>query len=71
MPRATEVRGVRCDFCGKSQKEVRKLIAHSKHDGRPHQDKWIGLRPGAPVIYVCNECVERLWETLHDADLPG
>lgn len=69
MPRETEVDGVRCDLCGKSHKEVRKLIAHSRHDGRPHSDERIGLRPGAPVIYICNECVGSLWEMLHDPDL--
>lgn len=69
MPRKTEVVGVRCDFCGKSQNEVGKLIAHSKHDGRPHPQRWIGLRPGAPVIYICNECIDSLWATLHDPDL--
>lgn len=69
MPKGTEVDGVHCDFCGKSQQEVGKLVAHSRHDGCPHSDKWIGLRPGAPVIHICGECIDSLWEMLHDPDL--
>lgn len=44
---ATEAAGdeVQCSFCGKSKKQVRKLITPMKVDG-----------PGA-VPYICNECV--------------
>ena len=69
MPGRTQADEARCSFCGKQQKEVERLIATEHHRGPPSAEKWIGVRPGAPLIFICNECVDSLWEMLHDLDL--
>jgi len=47
---AVKVNGdIQCSFCGKSQKEVRKLIA-------------------APMVYICDECVELCNDILNDGN---
>lgn len=57
---------VRCCWCGKSQKEVGRLIASPVYGGPRSLRHGIGFPPGVPAVYICDSCVESLWETLHD-----
>jgi hypothetical protein len=54
-------------FCGKAQQEVEKLIA-SEHHRSPPTSHHIGARPGVPLVYICNECIDSCCETLHQSD---
>jgi hypothetical protein len=54
-----EVAPLRCRFCGKSQHEVRKLLAGT----------WLAMRAAPTEINICNECVEIFIQILaSDAD---
>jgi len=66
MPGGSRANQVRCHWCGRSQKEVNRVIASPLYGGPPSLGPSIGFPPGIPGVYICDGCVESLWEMLHD-----
>ena len=66
MPGGSQPNQVRCCWCGRPQKEVGRLIASPLYGGPPSLEPSIGFPPGIPEVYICDGCVESLWEMLHD-----